>query len=83
MNINIHERDASYTLPKGYSRSVCDKWSGEFNKNEKLSGLLRLFWRDPGHIAPTVSEGIHSSYRLKHIQVYRVYQGYIIRLNIT
>ena len=23
--INIHERDASYTHPKGYSRSVSDK----------------------------------------------------------
>ena len=34
ININIHERDASYTQPKGYSRSVSDKWRGE------LSGLL-------------------------------------------
>ena len=30
--INIHERDASYTHPKGYSRSVSNKWSGELIK---------------------------------------------------
>ena len=30
MNMNIHERDASCTRSKGYSRGFSDKWRGEF-----------------------------------------------------